>query len=170
MYFVHSFLKLPEAFSISAIVILPWDFSLCIFHPTNMKITLWGIYDMTHFQTHPSTVLVKALPRLKYIKVVKKMWLKRLRKRSPSHHIFYAWYVCLPFPVMGGLWHCFTHITPKCIKINVEKVRYVWHIPLGFAERAKSSQEARQAMNSPKICMADLGCPKTVSTIAIFIG
>ena len=57
MYFVHSFLKLPEAFSISAIVILPWDYPL---------------RDMTHFQTHPSTVLVKALPRLKYIKVVKK--------------------------------------------------------------------------------------------------
>ena len=36
------------------------------------------------------------------------LWVKRCLKPSPSHHHFYR----LPFPiVMGGLWHCFTHIT-----------------------------------------------------------
>ena len=29
-------------------------------------------------------------------------------KSSPSHHHFYRWYK--PFPIMGGLWPCFTHI------------------------------------------------------------
>ena len=32
-------------------------------------------------------------------------------KQSPSHHHFYMCYV-YHFPVMGGLWHCFTHIVP----------------------------------------------------------
>jgi hypothetical protein len=32
---------------------------------------------------------------------------------SPIHHISspFLQVVWLPFPVMGGLWHCFTHIT-----------------------------------------------------------
>ena len=29
---------------------------------------------------------------------------------SPSHHQFDSWCVNQPFPVMGGLWHCYTHI------------------------------------------------------------
>ena len=36
---------------------------------------------------------------------------KAVLNHPPNHH-FYRWYgyVWLPFPVMGGLWHCFTHI------------------------------------------------------------
>ena len=40
------------------------------------------------------------------------MWLKQFHKPSPSHHHFYRWYgYHSQFPVMGGLWHCFTHST-----------------------------------------------------------
>ena len=36
---------------------------------------------------------------------------KTIVNHPPNHH-FYRWdvYGCLPFPVMAGLWHCFTHI------------------------------------------------------------
>ena len=40
-----------------------------------------------------------------------KMWVKQCHKPSPSHHHF-LYVVWLPFPVMGGLWRCFNHITP----------------------------------------------------------
>ena len=36
------------------------------------------------------------------------MWVTQCHKSSPSHHHFCKWYK--PFPVMGGLWYCFSHI------------------------------------------------------------
>ena len=43
------------------------------------------------------------------------MWVKQCHV---YHHV-YRWYV-YPFPVMGGLWHCFTHITE-------DKVHFFFH-------------------------------------------
>ena len=37
------------------------------------------------------------------------MLANQFHKPSRSHHNFDRWYICLPFPVMGGLWHCFTY-------------------------------------------------------------
>ena len=37
------------------------------------------------------------------------MWVKQFHKPSPKSPCLGV--VWLPFPVMGGLWHCFTHIT-----------------------------------------------------------
>ena len=41
------------------------------------------------------------------------MWEKQCHKASPSHHHFIGG-INLPFPVMGGLWHCFNHMIYKC--------------------------------------------------------
>ena len=59
------------------------------------------------------------LPGFRALHVLKKMsfggnelvWVKQCHKPSPSYHHLYRCYLYKPFPVMGGLWHCFTHIS-----------------------------------------------------------
>ena len=116
----------------------------------------YPLRDMTHFQTHPSTVCESVTQTWVYQSCEKKkMWLKRLHKRSPSHHHFYAWYVCLPFPWL-----------PQNVSKSTSKKYGTSDTSLLALLNVQN--QARQAMNSPKICMADLGCPKPVSKIAIF--
>jgi hypothetical protein len=155
--FIHcknSFLKLPEAFSLSASHERPWDCS-GFFIPQTWKLPSEG-YDP--FSDTSIYGMWKRYPDLSISKLwKKKMWLKRLHKRSPSHHHFYAWYVCLPFPWLP---QNVTKSTSKKYGTSDTSLLALLNV----------QNQARQAMNSPKICMADLGCPKPVSKIAIFIG
>ena len=43
--------------------------------------------------------------------LINKTWYNNYFKPYPSHHHIDSWYmlVCSPFPVMDGLWHCYTH-------------------------------------------------------------
>ena len=68
------------------------------------------------------------------------MWVKQCHKPSPSHHHFIGGRN-LPVPVMGGLWHCFTHINPALVMAALcflfwdgsnNLISYVYHVFIPF--------------------------------------
>ena len=61
-----------------------------------------------------------------YIMYIYIMWVKQCHKPSPSHHHFDGW----SFPVMGGLWHCFSHTNYLYVYINhilLTLINHIWY-------------------------------------------
>ena len=58
----------------------------------------------------------------------------------PLSSAFFAWwYICLPFPVMGALWHCFTRVINKVgpkvsqsqmVDHRLPNVDHLWTTPI----------------------------------------
>ena len=67
------------------------------------------------------------------------MWAKQCHKPSPGHHQKCIGGMGTPFPVMGGSWHCFTHIISHCTGLYPHVCWLNHHVPIKLCPESVES-------------------------------